>query len=252
MSKEFAAMEDAAMKAYEEDMKRLKAEAETTVQVQEKSNISKAGDIAEPYSKHELYDWVQGTTDSGQIYYYNTTTRESTWEKTSVPSSKGVSLAKINVEGQAQLVSQPDFSSGKAAQSSKQLYCPKISFRKQKKEVTILLGNDNKKTIENLESFVPPKKKKDPARKPEKANPYGKWEQVQEDEDLYKDVDLQLPQKESENSISTSSVPLEPKTKFKERTVTLQEDESSLGTIFKKRKMDNGKARSLRQRGKED
>lgn len=262
---------------------------EATVRAQGKSHSSEVGDIAEPYSKLEFTDWVQGTTDSGQKYYYDTTTGESqwekpegfqdksllsatdetktvsawveatspegytyyfntetgesTWEKTSVLPSKRGSLFKINVEGQVK--KRRDFSSGKAAQSSKQSHAPKISFRKRK-EVINILEDDKKKSKDNAESSVPLEKKKNP------ANPYGKWEQVQEDEDPYEDVDLQLPQKEYENSISTSSVPLEPKIKFKERTVSFQEDESSLGTIFKKRKLENGKARSLRQRGKED
>ncbi|XP_058260014.1 WW domain-binding protein 4 [Hemibagrus wyckioides] len=304
MSKEFAAMEEAAMKAYEEDMKRLKAEAETPVQAQAKAQISEVGDTAEPDSKSESNDWVQGTTDNGQIYYYNTTTGESqweipegfqgqsvssatdqsksvwmeatspegymyyyntktgesTWEKPSVFSPKGGSPAETNEE----LMSQPESHSGKEAPNTKQFHASKISFRKRKEEITDPPAYDGKETkVKELqeeekdggtvESSVHTEKNEPPAKKNKKANPYGDWEQIQEDEDPFENLDLQLPQKESGGSTSTSSdVPPEPKTKFKERTITSLGEESSFGAIFKKKKTDNGKPRSLRQRGKED
>ncbi|MCI4375111.1 hypothetical protein PGIGA_G00105510 [Pangasianodon gigas] len=309
MSKEFAAMEEAAMKAYKEDMKRLKAEAETPVQAQTKAQIFEVEDTAEPDSKSESDDWVQGTTDNGQIYYYNTTTGESqwekpegfqgqsessatdqtetgsvwmeamspegymyyyntktgesTWEKPSLFPPKQGSPSETNVEHKVQLTSQPESLSGKEPPNSKQSRAPKISFRKRKEEVADLPGNDEKDTkVEdlqeeedeaNVESSAPTEKKEPPVKKPRKANPYGDWEQIQEDEDPYENVDLQLPQKESGCSTSTSSdVPPEPKTKFKERTITSLGDESNLGAIFKKRKAENGKPRSLRQREKDD
>ncbi|KAF5887208.1 WW domain-binding protein 4, partial [Clarias magur] len=75
MSKEFAAMEEAALEAYKEDMKRLKAEAEPSVQAKAKVENFEVEDGAE-HDKSKPGDWVQGTTDDGQIYYYNTTTGE--------------------------------------------------------------------------------------------------------------------------------------------------------------------------------
>lgn len=62
-------------------------------------------------------------------------------------------------------------------------------------------------------------------------------------------MDLQLPQGAS-YAVSPHDLPPEPKTKFKERIITSLEA-SSLGTTFK-RKADNGKTRSLRQRGKDE
>ncbi|KAK3557124.1 hypothetical protein QTP70_024746 [Hemibagrus guttatus] len=257
MSKEFAAMEEAAKKAYEEDMKRLKAEAETPVQAQAKDQISEVRDTAKPDRKSESNNWVQGTTDNGQIYYYNTTTGESTWEKPSVSSIKWGSPTETNVE----LVSQPESHSGKEAPNTIQVHASKISFRKRKEEITDPPAYDVKELQKDVtekdggavESSVPAEKNKPPAKKNKKANPYGDWEQIQEDEDPFENLDLQLPQKESGGSTSTSSnVPPEPKTKFKERTITSLGEESSLGAIFKKKKTDNGKPRRLRQRGKED
>lgn len=46
----------------------------TSVQAQTKAHKFEVEDIEEPDNKNESGDWVQGTTDNGQIYYYNTTT----------------------------------------------------------------------------------------------------------------------------------------------------------------------------------
>uniref|UniRef100_W5L1P0 Matrin-type domain-containing protein n=1 Tax=Astyanax mexicanus TaxID=7994 RepID=W5L1P0_ASTMX len=67
--------------------------------------------------------------------------------------------------------------------------------------------------------------------------------------------DMKRLQGESESEEAApipADLPTEPKTKFKERTITSLGDESSAGTTFKKRKTENGKSRSLRQRGKDD
>lgn len=60
-------------------------------------------------------------------------------------------------------------------------------------------------------------------------------------------VDLQLPQVESAAQ-TPADVPPEPRPRFKERTITSLGAESSAGATFKKRKTENGKSRSLRQR----
>ncbi|XP_046714495.1 WW domain-binding protein 4 [Silurus meridionalis] len=308
MSKEFAVMEEAALKAYEEDMKRLQAEEETSVPARRNIKKCEAQDIAEPDKKSESDRWVLGTTDTGQIYYYNTRTGESqwekpegfqdesessateqtetgsvwlealspegymyyyntktgesTWEKPSAFSTKEGSPSKTHVEPKVQRMTNPESPS---SINYKQSCAPKISFRKRKEKVTDQPENDEQETtVEvdlqkeekdkvNIESSAPIEKEKTLVKKPRPTNPYGIWEQIQEDEDPYENVDLQLPQKESAGSTSTSSDVLpKPKTKFKERTITSLGDESCLGVIFKKRKTDNGKSRSLRQREMED
>ncbi|XP_053355282.1 WW domain-binding protein 4 isoform X1 [Clarias gariepinus] len=299
MSKEFAAMEEAALEAYKEDMKRMRAEAEPSVQAKTKPEKFEVEGGAEP-DKSKPGDWVQGTTNNGQIYYYNTTTGasqwekpegfqgqsessakdqtgtvsmwmeatspegylyyyntetgESTWEKPSVISPKEEHPSETNVQHKVQSMPESESLSGKDGLDSKHPRTPKISFRKRKEEVTVS-GNDEKETKgEDLQESAT--EKKEPAAKIfRKANPYGDWEQILEEEEIdpYENVDLQLPQKLSGDSTSSSSdVPTEVKTKFKERIVTSLGDEGDLGALFKKRKPENGKPRSLRQRGKDD
>ncbi|KAI5613481.1 WW domain-binding protein 4 [Silurus asotus] len=234
MSKEFAVMEEAALKAYEEDMKRLQAEEETPVPARKNIKKFDAQDIAEPDKKSKSDHWVLGTTDTGQIYYYNTTTGESQWEKPEGFQDESESSATEQTEKQKEKdTDQPE--------NDEQETTVEVDLQKEEKDKV------------NIESSAPIKMEKTLVKKLRPTNPYGKWEQIQEDEDPYENVDLQLPQKESAGSTSTSSDVLpKPKTKFRERTITSLGDESCLGVIFKKRKTENGKSRSLRQRGKED
>ncbi|XP_007244272.3 WW domain-binding protein 4 [Astyanax mexicanus] len=334
MSKEFAAMEEAALKAYEEDMKRLQGESgpsEAPVQTQRKPQKRKIFEAkkevevtTETSSSSESDAWLQGTTDDGLEYFYNTQTGESQWEKPEGFQGESVSSDPIltisssawmeavspdgytyyyNTEtGESSwekpadysppqeespaeekdtpttpqpepLTTSEDSSETPKEEASepvegKQSQAPKISFRKRKEEATPAAEEtteektepdeaaetEEKKDDEGvLEPAVPAEETVTPAKKPRKANPYGAWEQIQEEEDPYENVDLQLPQIESEEAAPIpADLPTEPKTKFKERTITSLGDESSAGTTFKKRKTENGKSRSLRQRGKDD
>lgn len=65
------------------------------------------------------------------------------------------------------------------------------------------------------------------------------------------EVDLELPSTENEYlSTTEAAVGGEPKVVFKEKTVTsLGVVADGVAPVFKKRKMENGKSRNLRQRG---
>ncbi|NWS12902.1 WBP4 protein, partial [Pachyramphus minor] len=91
MSKEFAAMEEAAMKAYQEDMKRLGIKPDD-VGPSSKPSITQSNAVEtkgkkekkekkEKKKKTETKQWVQGLSPEGYTYYYNTKTGESQWEK---------------------------------------------------------------------------------------------------------------------------------------------------------------------------
>ncbi|XP_042312414.1 WW domain-binding protein 4 isoform X2 [Sceloporus undulatus] len=87
MSKEFAAMEEAAMKAYQEDLKRLGAKAEpagqsSTPKKQEEKKEKKAKRKKETTEiSSETNEWVRGFSAEGYVYYYNTISGASQWEK---------------------------------------------------------------------------------------------------------------------------------------------------------------------------
>ncbi|KAJ6661674.1 hypothetical protein lerEdw1_013196 [Lerista edwardsae] len=105
MSKEFAAMEEAAMKAYQEDLKRLgqtfektECAAQTTApkKQEEKKQKRKKEKIAlekiaieaiikgkgtKGTPSSETKEWVRGFSPEGYTYYYNTVSGESQWEK---------------------------------------------------------------------------------------------------------------------------------------------------------------------------
>uniref|UniRef100_UPI0037E74350 WW domain-binding protein 4 n=1 Tax=Semicossyphus pulcher TaxID=241346 RepID=UPI0037E74350 len=98
MSKDFAAMEDAAMKAYQEDLKRMEREAAGISSPAPPPPIikTKPPPQVKPYPKKhqkkqkegkkfrnqpEAQVWVEGQSHDGHMYYYNTATGESRWEK---------------------------------------------------------------------------------------------------------------------------------------------------------------------------
>ncbi|MCM8651608.1 hypothetical protein MZO44_16110, partial [Lactiplantibacillus sp. E932] len=134
----------------------------------------------------------------------------------------------------------------------------KISFRKRKEEPLQTSadnggerssddgGNGEQKGEESAVTAAV-KQVETPVKRPRKTNPYGAWEQIQPQEDPYEKVDLQLPQVESVAQ-TPADVPAEPRARFKERTITSLGPESSAGATFKKRKTENNKSRSLRQR----
>ncbi|XP_048349268.1 WW domain-binding protein 4 isoform X2 [Sphaerodactylus townsendi] len=87
MSKEFAAMEEAAMKAYQEDLKRLGTPTAVVSvplkkeEKREKKEKKKKERKATEPSSVETKEWVRGFSSEGYMYYYNTRSGESQWEK---------------------------------------------------------------------------------------------------------------------------------------------------------------------------
>ncbi|XP_024121047.1 WW domain-binding protein 4 [Oryzias melastigma] len=123
MCKQFAAMEEAAIKAYEEDLKRMERESQglsypvkaPTSQPQplvmpqkkaapqpqprkqqkkkEKGSRRPREWTAPPPPPAAQVVWVEGFTEDGHTYYYNTITGESRWEKpTDLPGETSASV----------------------------------------------------------------------------------------------------------------------------------------------------------------
>ncbi|XP_008299990.1 WW domain-binding protein 4 [Stegastes partitus] len=367
MSKQFAAMEEAALKAYEEDLKRMERESEGSsspvqatpqpkpqpkpqVKPQSKKQQKKEAKAHKKARQQtEMEVWVEGLSDDGHTYYYNTVTGESQWEapagfqgqsSASVQSEQPESSSGcawmeavspegftyyyntetgesswekpsdypleppgtssgpiIEAESQAEsqegsqeepsnpqpepLSGEEESSNGASAsqeaevpeQASQQPKVPKISFRKRKAEAepSEKEGEDKasddapkeedkeaKKEEEAQSSTAEPEKTEEPvtqrvvqAKRPKTANPYGVWEKIQEEEDPYAKVDLQLPQVEGTTASAPAELPPEPKPKFKERVITSLGEEGGPAS-FRKNKTQNGKSRSLRQRDNDD
>ncbi|KAM3850739.1 WW domain-binding protein 4 [Diretmus argenteus] len=296
MSKEFAAMEEAAMKAYKEDMKRMGIEPESKWEKPEgfqggRSDSAQLGQKPPIHGESPPGTWMEAVSPDGYTYFYNTETGESSWERpadlpsvvASGSSREGKGQQESSTPSPAPLSGGEESSDGAQAskeaggneQASQEPTVPKTSFRKRKAvtESSEKEGEDNgsegddqkedggeKKGEEEAQSTAaaPEEKKKVEEtrvkiKKPRTINPYGTWEQIQQEEDPYAKVDLQLPQVEGGAAGAPDVLPPEPKPKpkFKERIITSLGEEGGPAS-FRKSKTQNGKSRSIRQRGKDD
>ncbi|XP_006884681.1 PREDICTED: WW domain-binding protein 4 [Elephantulus edwardii] len=307
-SKEFAAMEAAALKAYQEDLKRLGLESDisepsvspvasttpptsTSNQPKEKKKKKKdppkgrwvEGITSEGY--HYYYDlitgasqwekpegfegnlkktvkpvWVEGLSEDGYTYYYNTETGESKWEKPDDfiphPGDELSSKIKENVKDSLETSKSSDSRSdsdeeqkkieGDASTKPQKLTIKFKEKNKNNEEGTKLTSQKEKILPEKVSSG--PKEEKPKAVK--KPNPYGEWQEIKQEIELPEEVDLELPSTEEYVSTAVADGGTESRVVFKEKTVTsLGIVADGLAPVFKKRRIENGKSRNLRQRG---
>ncbi|XP_034410470.1 WW domain-binding protein 4 [Cyclopterus lumpus] len=236
--------------------------------------------------------WIEAVSPDGHTYYYNSETGETSWENPAgfpsiVPPG---TESNLKVESQEKpSTPHPGGEEGSSGapvsreaevpeQESQQSKAPKISFRKRKTEAEPSekegedkvsddapkveaeeIKKEKEKAVQSTTAEPEEKKKIEaaPARKqvkrPKTANPYGTWEKIQEEEDPYAKVDLQLPKVEGYivSASAPAERPPEPKPKFRERIITSLGGEGGPAS-FRKNKTQNGKSRSLRQRDDDD
>ncbi|KAG8520258.1 WW domain-binding protein 4, partial [Galemys pyrenaicus] len=268
-SKEFAAMEAAALKAYQEDLKRLGLESEIPEPsiAPVTSTIPPTPASKQPKEKKKKKKesskgrWIEGITSEGYHYYYDLITGASQWEK---PEGFQGNLKKVKEKTLGTL--EESKSSDSISDSEKEREPEKEVFTKtQKLQIKFKEKNkNNNKRIELLslknketqkekkiqeQNSSRPKEEKPKVHK--KPNPYGEWQEVKQEVESHEEVDLELPSTENDY-VSTSEADIggEPKMIFKEKTVTsLGVMADGVAPVFKKRRTENGKTRNLRQRG---
>ncbi|XP_023064668.1 WW domain-binding protein 4 isoform X6 [Piliocolobus tephrosceles] len=221
-SKEFAAMEAAALKAYQEDLKRLGLESEilepsvtpVTSTIPPTSTLNQQKEKKEKKKKKKDPSkgrWVEGITSEGYHYYYDLISGASQWEKPE------------GFQGNLQKEKNKNDDGGNDPETQKEK-----SIQKQNS-----LGSNEEKS----KTF-------------KKSNPYGEWQEIKQEAESHEEVDLELPSTENEY-VSTSEADGGgvPKVVFKEKTVTcLGVVAEGVAPVFKKRRTENGKSRNLRQR----
>ncbi|XP_012865976.1 PREDICTED: WW domain-binding protein 4 [Dipodomys ordii] len=282
-SKEFAAMEAAALKAYQEDLKRLGLESE--IPEPSKSPIASttpptsSSNQQKEKKKKKKKDppkgrWVEGITSEGYHYYYDLITgelnnltikicwAESKWEKPDdfiphagdVPSKSTVDEKSVgSLEESKSSVSRSDSTGEQEAEGEipTEREKLKITFKEKNKNSNKRTEPESKKEKTTQKQNSSPKEEKSKPLK--KTNPYGEWQEIKQEVESHEDVDLELPSAENEYVSTSEADVVEPKVVFKEKTVTsLGFAADGVAPVFKKRKLENGKARNLRQRGGDD
>lgn len=225
LQSDLAAIEEAALKAYQKDMN-----IQPSVQNSEASHEPKDTPVNEACSKGATteacsvtyegsqavlkcsHSWNIAQAPQGYYYYYNTVTQASQWESPPCLSSPADKT--------------PRSSAGDESASQESLQCVQSVNR-----------GDESKTTETKKETV-------------KHSPYGQWTTVQTFE-----IATALPKTEKENSATESEKEIKKSVKteekFKERTTPKITFRSALGAgneiAFKKRKLNPDKKRNVRQ-----
>ncbi|KAB0357466.1 hypothetical protein FD754_001622, partial [Muntiacus muntjak] len=199
--------------------------------------------------------WVEGITSECHHYYYDLITGESRWEKPDdfIPHSCDMPSSKVNEKSLGTL--EESKSSDSHSESDGEQEAGKEKKKRRDLNRNTKANNKKENNTQGKNSSGPseekPKEKNTQGKnssgpneeKPKahkKPNPYGEWQEIK-------------PEVDTENEhVSTSEADAtgEPQLVFKEKTVTsLGVVADGVAPVFKKRRIENGKSRNLRQRG---
>lgn len=139
---------------------------------------------------------------------------------------------------------------GEASTETKKLI---IKFKEKNKSTEKRIGPEIQKEKSTPKQNPSNTNEEKPKTLKKSTNPYGEWQEIKQEAESQEEVDLELPSTEGE-CLSTSEAGVgEIKVVFKEKTVSsLGVAADGVAPVFKKRRLENGKSRNLRQRGDDE
>ncbi|XP_068241496.1 WW domain-binding protein 4 isoform X2 [Palaemon carinicauda] len=220
------AMEEAALKAYKNDIEQnpdMTGSKISEIASSKNAEIiitKKTTEEKDPKEITPVKKWYEAKSPDGTCYYWNIETGASKWEE---PEEGFLSLAE------QKKLKKKDKSSNKSAEGQSK---EKANNTKEKKENTSA-------------SLAAPPVVYGPTKK---AEAYSTWEQVKKEPEP--EVDYQLPQLPDEEYYGPEISFKRPQVSFKEKTVTLSANDKGGGqpVTFKKRKAAQDNKKSMRQR----
>ncbi|XP_077984052.1 WW domain-binding protein 4-like [Glandiceps talaboti] len=271
--RDLEAMEKAALEAFQKDVandpslakqyqtavtqKKLKDAQEPKDKVSEQHNVSNVQNNSENVTnvqnnaenvtnvqnnaENVLASWMECISPEGYLYYWNSVTNDTQWEKPEgfIPSSENQETnqaeASSTTNTEETKNDEPTSEANEESQDTKTNSNQTLEEEKVTKESTEEEKEDEKT---NQEVTVTGKKR---------TNPYGQWQAVEPVET----TDLQLPEARQFFTAPIVSTTQEPKVrlKFKEKTVgSLAGSNDSTNVGFKKRKFGN---RNIKKREEE-